>query len=652
MKEDSQKEWIVTPELKGFFLSFLHICCINIFGKQNSLIKKRPLLIIGDSGVGKSMFIEAYRQIFVKYYPVSKDKVFRLNCAAFSEHLIESELFGHVKGSFTGANADKRGLLEDESSGLIILDEIGELSEAVQAKLLVFIEDGEFRKVGSSKIQRSNVKIIGTTNRGKEFFRDDFWFRFYPVFIPPLHKRRMDLLVLVSLMSSRYFSSLSNTNALRLLAYHWPGNVRELERVVLSMDIENSRLDKIEPGVLKELDLELEDDQEYYDFQGEMDTSFTDLSLDKHTALGNHLIKNDVNVNLLNEFLANFGVEIPNDSFFNDIDLILDSETEENYSNTEKQNLCQNGEQEQNNSPKSDESHIHSNETDNSDNEYSSSIEADESTANTACNDVSTCSDIDSEHREEPRLCENRYMYKNPVAGSDSSNENTVDQDILSQDEALSVLNWLAGVGKSLYAKAKPEDFVVKEKFNNLERFYIAKPQKSYAIVELGFNIFCYIFFQDKKSNHPLLSMTNFGYTQEVFEDENIFYVIKKIYKKKLLLPIINAMLGQKLIYGKEFEVSPGWGYAMRRLKANNKEAFKKLFSEVESTFKINTSENNNAVRNEAISDKTETELLKDYYVNLLKTSNNIIEAAKRAGVKYETFRSRMRKLKISNPRK
>jgi len=310
-KSDAVKQkWIITPGLKDFFHSFMQTCEANM-SEDQSLLSKRPLLIIGNSGTGKSMFIEAYKQTFIRHFPKSLNKIRRINCAALSEELIESELFGHEKGSFTGAGIKKIGLLEEADGGLVILDEIGELAEYVQAKLLVFIEDGEFRRVGSNKIQTTNVKILGTTNKTKDHFRPDFWFRFYPLFVPALHERRLDILVHIFLLSKHYYNLLNPTQALRLLAYNWPGNVRELERFIVSMDVENRFHQSTPIKVDQKPNRQANDWENRLRFYDDLDARLTDLHNDEHTKLGSRLITNGYDLASLNKTLGGYGVALP-----------------------------------------------------------------------------------------------------------------------------------------------------------------------------------------------------------------------------------------------------------------------------------------------------------------------------------------------------
>jgi two-component system response regulator PilR (NtrC family) len=170
-----------------------------------------------------------------------------VNCAAIPETLLESELFGHVKGAFTGAVQNKEGLFETAAGGTLFLDEVGELTLAVQVKLLRAIQEKSFRRVGGSKDTQADVRIVAASNRrlGEEVaagrFREDLYYRLNVIEIPlpPLRDRREDVPLLVAHFIEKYAAELENTvtyatdEAIDLLtAYHFPGNVRELENVI------------------------------------------------------------------------------------------------------------------------------------------------------------------------------------------------------------------------------------------------------------------------------------------------------------------------------------------------------------------------------------------------------------------------------------
>ncbi|MDO8549879.1 MAG: sigma 54-interacting transcriptional regulator [Ignavibacteria bacterium] len=196
------------------------------------------ILILGESGTGKELAAKAIHSLSKR-----KDKNFiAVNCGALSDNLLESELFGHVKGAFTGAVADKVGRFEAADNGAIFLDEIAETSENFQVKLLRILQSGEFEKVGSSKTQRVNVRIVAATNKkleeavNEKKFREDLYYRLNVIKIelPPLRNRKEDVEVLaehfVKNESPDLKISISVLKTLR--EYNWKGNVRELEAVI------------------------------------------------------------------------------------------------------------------------------------------------------------------------------------------------------------------------------------------------------------------------------------------------------------------------------------------------------------------------------------------------------------------------------------
>jgi PAS domain S-box-containing protein len=201
------------------------------------------VLITGESGTGKGLFARAIHELSPR-----REKPFvKVNCAALAETLLESEMFGHVKGAFTGAVADKVGRFEAADGGTIFLDEIGEISPALQVKLLRVIQDREFERVGSSRTQGVDVRVIAATNRelreemrsGR--FREDLYYRLnvIPIAVPPLRDRREDIPPLVAhVLKGLRRRGLDRVRAVSpeamrcLMEYPWPGNVRELENVL------------------------------------------------------------------------------------------------------------------------------------------------------------------------------------------------------------------------------------------------------------------------------------------------------------------------------------------------------------------------------------------------------------------------------------
>ncbi len=200
------------------------------------------VLITGESGVGK----ETFPQIIHQFSQRKHGQYIAVNCGAIPEGTIDSELFGHEKGSFTGALADRKGYFEVADGGTIFLDEVGELPTPTQARLLRVLESGEFIKVGSSKVQKTNVRIVAATNvnlvqavqEGK--FREDLYYRLntVPIQVPPLRERNEDIILLFRKFASDCAEKyrmpavrLEEDARQLLLSYRWPGNVRELKNV-------------------------------------------------------------------------------------------------------------------------------------------------------------------------------------------------------------------------------------------------------------------------------------------------------------------------------------------------------------------------------------------------------------------------------------
>jgi transcriptional regulator with PAS, ATPase and Fis domain len=211
-------------------------------------------LIAGESGVGK----ESFPQIIHQNSPRKHGQYIAVNCGAIPEGTIDSELFGHEKGSFTGALADRKGYFESTDGGTIFLDEVGELPMPTQARLLRVLETGEFIKVGSAKVLKTNVRIVAATNvdlvravsEGK--FREDLYYRLstVPIRIPPLRERIDDIILLFRKFASDCADKYrmppirieSEESRHILLSYRWPGNVRELKNITERISIiEESR---------------------------------------------------------------------------------------------------------------------------------------------------------------------------------------------------------------------------------------------------------------------------------------------------------------------------------------------------------------------------------------------------------------------------
>ena len=218
------------------------------------------VLITGESGTGK----EHFPQIIHANSARKHGRYIAVNCGAIPEGTVDSELFGHEKGSFTGALADRKGYFEEADGGTIFLDEVGELPMTTQARLLRVLENGEFIKVGSSKVQKTNVRIIAATNvnmreaiaEGR--FREDLFYRLstVPIELPPLRDRGDDILLLFRKFASDFAEKyhmppvqLTEEAQRSLLTYRWPGNIRQLKNVTEQLSIfETSR--EITPDTL------------------------------------------------------------------------------------------------------------------------------------------------------------------------------------------------------------------------------------------------------------------------------------------------------------------------------------------------------------------------------------------------------------------
>ena len=201
-----------------------------------------PVLLCGESGTGKELFARAIHE----YSPRKEQPYIRLNCAALSETVLESELFGHDKGAFTGAIGMRKGRFELADGGTLFLDEIGEISPTFQAKLLRVLQEGEFERVGGTRTIKVDVRLVTATNRNLEAavisgdFRSDLYYRIsvVPIFLPALRERREDIPLLTREFVKRFNKehgvslNLSAGAMAKLMAYSFPGNVRELESCI------------------------------------------------------------------------------------------------------------------------------------------------------------------------------------------------------------------------------------------------------------------------------------------------------------------------------------------------------------------------------------------------------------------------------------
>jgi two-component system response regulator PilR (NtrC family) len=226
----------------------------NIIGRSEAMLQvfkmietvartSSTILLTGESGTGKGLVAQA-----VHFHSLRRDKpLVALNCGALPETLLESELFGHMRGSFTGAEANKKGLLEVAEHGTIFLDEIGEMSAVMQVKLLRVLQERRFRRVGGLEELQADIRVIAATNQdltrlvAEGRFREDLFYRInvIPIVLPPLRARREDVPLLAEHFLAKYneqmgksVSGISGDAMALLMAYDWPGNIRELENVI------------------------------------------------------------------------------------------------------------------------------------------------------------------------------------------------------------------------------------------------------------------------------------------------------------------------------------------------------------------------------------------------------------------------------------
>ncbi|OGQ78964.1 MAG: Fis family transcriptional regulator [Deltaproteobacteria bacterium RIFCSPLOWO2_12_FULL_60_19] len=210
---------------------------------KKAAASKATVLLLGESGTGKELLARA-----IHNWSERKEKPFvAINCVGLSRELLESDLFGHERGAFTGAHQLKKGKLELADGGTVLLDEVGDISAEVQTKLLRFLQEREFERVGGTRPMRVDVKIIAATNRDLDGavregrFREDLYYRLnvVPIRLPPLRERREDIQEVAEFFLRRFadetkksFTGITAEAREKLLAYQWPGNVRELANVI------------------------------------------------------------------------------------------------------------------------------------------------------------------------------------------------------------------------------------------------------------------------------------------------------------------------------------------------------------------------------------------------------------------------------------
>lgn len=245
----------------------------NVFGTIEKVADSpSSVLILGESGTGKEMVARAIHHASQR----AKEPFIKVHCAAYAETLLESELFGHEKGAFTGAHKTKVGRFEQADGGTLFLDEIGEISPSIQVKMLRFLQDREFERVGGIETKTVDVRFIFATNRDlaeavkNKSFREDLYYRINVITInvPPLRDRREDIPLLAdhflkkhSAEANRYFDGIDEEAFTALNEYSWPGNVRELENVIERSIVLSSgdriTIEDLPPGIRQPSDDEI-----------------------------------------------------------------------------------------------------------------------------------------------------------------------------------------------------------------------------------------------------------------------------------------------------------------------------------------------------------------------------------------------------------
>jgi two-component system, NtrC family, response regulator AtoC len=237
-------------DTKGVLMNQLDLCTSPAMRTARELIKKvaatnAAVLLTGESGVGKEVVARAIHQAS----PRAANAFLKVNCAALPEELLESELFGHQRGAFTGAYRDKPGKFELAEKGTLMLDEIGEVPFRLQAKLLHVLQDGEFARVGGERILETDVRVLAATNRDLQAeiqagrFREDLYYRLnvIEIRVPPLRERREEIPALIDHFlknaNAQYGRAIDIPASARqaIMDYGWPGNVRQLENMIKRM---------------------------------------------------------------------------------------------------------------------------------------------------------------------------------------------------------------------------------------------------------------------------------------------------------------------------------------------------------------------------------------------------------------------------------
>lgn len=228
LESKAGRQLVITPNI--FIL-------VSAFMSQCTVAPDKPILIAGDTGVGKSLFLKLFEKIYREKHKEEDFPIITINCANYPPTLARSELFGYKKGAFTDAKWDKSGLIEGAEGGILILEEVGELSEDTQASLLTVIEDKWFYPVGGTEKKSINdITFIAATSSLKTL-REDFRNRFITFEVPPLYMRRIDVLFYAAYMHPDVVREFTYKDTLEFLTHNWPGNVREIEQVCIKIKL-------------------------------------------------------------------------------------------------------------------------------------------------------------------------------------------------------------------------------------------------------------------------------------------------------------------------------------------------------------------------------------------------------------------------------
>ena len=539
------KEWLVLPGMRTTFLRFMSAVEKYFDPKNEADSFVKPIILIGDTGTGKSLFIEAARQTFENFNPTKMNLYSRINCATLSKELVESEIFGHIKGAYTNAYKDKPGIVESIDTGLLVLDEIGETTEEVQAKLLVFVEDGEYRRVGENKTRNSRVKIIGTTNKPQKYFRPDFWYRFYPVFIPPLYERRRDVLYYLAIKYPEVMARLTPAHITSLLSYNWPGNIREIDRVISIMKFEDNEASIGEDNVFARM----------LPLKFPKDSRQTNLATIYTPKFGDNLQAKGFDVDKLNKEISEYGLKIQK-SHYREI-------SNKNYAKIAK----------------------------------TAPFEA-------------------------------VFLWKsNPEQKHDASKMTTCSRFAHSVSDK--IINFVENFDTS-YWRDVCLKLNIKKDSTRLMNIEIIKCDKYIQRTFFAFKALCKLFFKDTSSSGDILSIHGNPHLVEDNESNLEKEILLKFHNLGLPESVANVLYKDYAVDITTKYILPWSSYA------------KNLFHGVHE-------DKEQCELDELFSTCTERQLLSKYYLYLISNNRTLRLVAPLAGLKYETLRSKLRKLQINH---